>query len=112
VTYAGSLVRLRAVEPEDADAHHRWVSDPDVTRYLAWRYPIALSALRARIAAWPPPSYSDVRFSVERLGLHRAELWVFAEHAAAVQAYQRAGFVTEGRARDKMFKGGAGTTSC
>ena len=159
MTYDGALVRLRAVEPADADAHHRWLSDPEVTRYLAWRYPIALPALRARIAAWAPPAYSDVRFSVEvrdtgelvgfvalrgltpenrhgeldlmigerslwgrgygtdatdaicrfgfeQIGLHRVELWVFAENAGAVRAYEKAGFVTEGRARDKFFKGG------
>jgi RimJ/RimL family protein N-acetyltransferase len=157
--YEGALVRLRAMRPEDAAAQHRWLRDPDVTRYLAWRYPMSLDALTARLHDRLPPSFADARFSVERLdtgelvglvalrdatpesrcaeldlvigersawglglgtdmtraacdvafrvlGLHRVELWVVTGHAAAVRAYEKAGFAHEGVARDKMFKGG------
>jgi RimJ/RimL family protein N-acetyltransferase len=35
----GELVRLRAVEPEDRDRAAAWLDDPEVTRYLTYRYP-------------------------------------------------------------------------
>jgi CRISPR-associated Cas5-like protein len=155
----GDLVRLRAMDPADADAQHRWFNDPEVRRHLAWRYPIARDALAARLQGAATASFANPRFSVERrdtgeligyaalrdvtpesrngeldlvigersawgqgfgtdttrvlcryafatLGLHRVHLWVFAEHAAAVRAYEKAGFVREGVARDRFWKGG------
>jgi RimJ/RimL family protein N-acetyltransferase len=157
--YDGELVRLRAMEPEDAAAQHRWFNDPDVTRYLAIRYPTAEAAIAARLEGAGPITYANPRFSVERrdtgeligftalrdvtpesrngeldlvigersawgqgfgtdttrtvcrfafrrLALHRVHLWVFAEHAAAIKTYERVGFVHEGVARDRFFKGG------
>lgn len=44
------------------------------------------------------------RYGFSRLGLHRVHLWVFAENAAAIRAYEKAGFVREGVARDRWFK--------
>lgn len=35
----GELVRLRAIEPEDRERAALWLADPDVTRYLTYRYP-------------------------------------------------------------------------
>ncbi|MEX2159113.1 MAG: GNAT family protein [Dehalococcoidia bacterium] len=35
----GKLVRLRAIEPEDRARAAAWLSDPEVTRYLTYRYP-------------------------------------------------------------------------
>lgn len=47
------------------------------------------------------------RFGFERMGLHRVHVWVFAAHAAALRAYEDAGFVREGVARDRYWKRGA-----
>ncbi|HVF04150.1 MAG TPA: GNAT family protein [Frankiaceae bacterium] len=46
------------------------------------------------------------RYGFDRVGLHRVHLWALADDARAVRAYERAGFVTEGRARDRIFKDG------
>ena len=37
----GKLVRLRALEPTDAEAAHAWFNDREVTHFLAARYPIS-----------------------------------------------------------------------
>lgn len=46
------------------------------------------------------------RYAFRTLGLHRVHLWVFTENAAAIRAYEKAGFVREGVARDRWFKHG------
>jgi RimJ/RimL family protein N-acetyltransferase len=66
MSYDGELVRLRAMEPEDAAAQHTWLNDPEVVRHLAWRYPISLSALAARLQDAAPMTFAGPRFSVER----------------------------------------------
>jgi RimJ/RimL family protein N-acetyltransferase len=66
VTYEGALVRLRAMEPADAAAQHRWFNDPEVVRHLTWRYPISATALAARLDGAPPMGFAGPRFSVER----------------------------------------------
>lgn len=156
----GALVRLRAMEPADAEAQQRWFNDPDVTRHLAVRYPVSSVAIAQRLQGAATMTFANPRFSVERLsdgaligyaalrdvtpesrnaeldlvigersawgrgygtdatdtvcrfafdrmGLHRVQLWVFAEHAAAIRAYEKAGFVREGVARDRFFRRGA-----
>ena len=65
--YDGALVRLRAMEPEDAEAQHRWFNDLEVVRYLMPRYPIGLPGRREWIAERAPISQAAARFSVERL---------------------------------------------
>lgn len=155
----GALVRLRAMEPRDAGAQYRWFNDPDVTRYLGWRYPVSSLAIAQRLEGAASMTFANPRFSVERLsdgllvgyaalrdvtpesrnaeldlvigersawgqglgtdtaetvcrfaferiGLHRVHLWVFAAHAAAIRAYEKAGFVREGVARDRFYKRG------
>ena len=155
--YDGDLVRLRTVDPADAAAQHRWFNDLDVTRYLAWRYPVSLDALTARLHV--TSSFADARFSIEArdtgelvgygalrgatpesrnaeldlvigertvwgrglgtdaartlcavgfgtLGLHRVHLWVMTEHAAAIRAYEKAGFEREGVVRDRLYRRG------
>jgi RimJ/RimL family protein N-acetyltransferase len=37
----GELVRLRRYEPDDIDRVLRWINDPEVTQYLAARYPFS-----------------------------------------------------------------------
>lgn len=47
-----------------------------------------------------------VDYGFRRLNLHKINLGVTAEHAAAVHAYEKVGFVIEGRAREEGFVDG------
>ena len=38
----GKLVRLRALEPSDAERLYKWINDREVTHYLMARYPYSL----------------------------------------------------------------------
>jgi RimJ/RimL family protein N-acetyltransferase len=49
---------------------------------------------------------ATARHGFDRLGLHRVHVWVVPENTAAVRAYERAGFVHEGRARDRVYTHG------
>jgi RimJ/RimL family protein N-acetyltransferase len=159
VTFTGALVRLRAMEPRDADAQYRWMNDLEVTEHLGWRYPISSLAIAQRLDGAGAMTFANPRFSVERadtgeligytalrdvtpesrngeldlvigersawgqgfgtdtartvcafaferIGLHRVQLWVVATHAPAIRAYEKAGFVREGVARERFFKRG------
>ncbi len=44
--------------------------------------------------------------AIERLGLHRVALSVFAFNERAIRAYRKVGFVVEGRARDAIWRDG------
>ena len=46
----GKLVRLRAIEPGDAEPYYRWFNDQEVTRFLATRYPVSRAYEEAFIA--------------------------------------------------------------
>jgi RimJ/RimL family protein N-acetyltransferase len=48
-----------------------------------------------------------VRYGFLELGLHRIELGVFAFNERALAAYSKAGFVVEGRRRQRVFHGGS-----
>jgi len=39
---SGEKVVLRALEPEDAELGHRWMNDPEVTRFLSMRFPLSM----------------------------------------------------------------------
>lgn len=68
----GKLVRLRAVEPEDAENAFRWINDREVTRGLMARYPFSLETERDWVkGAAKPLDFTDVRLAVEtKDGLH------------------------------------------
>jgi RimJ/RimL family protein N-acetyltransferase len=68
----GKLVRLRAVEPEDAERAYRWINDPEVTQFLMARYPFSLAAERDWAAAAAKPNeFGEARFAIEtRDGVH------------------------------------------
>ena len=78
--YRGALVALRAREPEDAAALHRWQSDPETMRWWDRVYPpLPPEALAERIAA-AKPSFAEPSFVIVALdsgepigwcGLHR-----------------------------------------
>ena len=76
----GKLVRLRALEPEDAERAYRWINDREVTQFLMARYPYSLAAEKDWAAAASKSSdFSEVRFAIETpdgvhigiCGLHR-----------------------------------------
>jgi RimJ/RimL family protein N-acetyltransferase len=46
------------------------------------------------------------RFGFRQMNMHRIELNVFAWNAAAIRAYEKAGFVLEGTRREDTFTGG------
>lgn len=62
------MITLRAMEPGDAAAQHRWLNDPDVVRHLATRYPVAESAIAARLVGGEPMTFANPRFTVEHEG--------------------------------------------
>lgn len=68
----GKLVRLRAVEPEDAENAFRWMNDRDVSRNLMARYPFSLESEREWVkGATKPLDFGNARFAVEtKEGVH------------------------------------------
>ena len=77
----GELVRLRAVEPEDAENAFRWMNDQEVARNLMARYPFSLESEREWVkGAGKPLDFANARFAVEtkdgvhigHCGLHNA----------------------------------------
>ena len=46
------------------------------------------------------------RFGFDMMNLHRVELHVFHENAAAIRAYEKAGFKREGLLREAVYKHG------
>jgi RimJ/RimL family protein N-acetyltransferase len=46
------------------------------------------------------------RFAFDGIGLHRVSVWVVASDAALLAAYDAAGFVREGVAKDRLYRGG------
>jgi RimJ/RimL family protein N-acetyltransferase len=77
----GKLIRLRALEPTDADKAFQWINDREVTQFLMARYPWSLSAEREFITESARRiDFADVRFAIETrpesvhigmCGLHR-----------------------------------------
>ena len=46
-------------------------------------------------------------YAFERFDLHMVELWTLADNNRAIAAYERCGFVPEGRLRERSWKDGA-----
>ncbi len=79
--FEGKMVRLRALEPTDAERAFLWINDREVTQFLMARYPMSLAAERDWVAnAAKPMEFSDARFAIEAkadgvhigmCGLHR-----------------------------------------
>lgn len=66
MSYNGERVSLRAIEPDDLDRYLVWVNDPEVTRWLALRYPIGREAEREILARLTRANgYGDTAFAVE-----------------------------------------------
>lgn len=65
--FEGRLVRLRAREPEDAPLLYRWFNDPEVTEFLAMRYPLSMKSEREFIESVSKANYGHAGFAVETL---------------------------------------------
>lgn len=63
----GELVRLRALEPSDAEAIWRRNSDPEVMRWLDDGYPESLAQVTARFQDRPRDSCANVLFGITTL---------------------------------------------
>lgn len=62
----GETIRLRAIEPSDAEIAYRWVNDREVTEYLALRYPMSMQTERDWAErASKANTYEDVAFAIE-----------------------------------------------
>jgi RimJ/RimL family protein N-acetyltransferase len=69
--FEGSLMRLRAREPEDAPLLYQWFNDPEVTEHLAMRYPLSMKTEREFIERVSSPGYAHASFAVETLADRR-----------------------------------------
>jgi RimJ/RimL family protein N-acetyltransferase len=76
----GRLVRLRALEPSDAERLYKWINDREVTQYLMARYPFSLEFEKDWLAgASKSNDFGEMRLAIEtkdgvhigNCGLHR-----------------------------------------
>lgn len=63
----GSLIRLRALQEEDAEDCWRWVNDWDVVRNIEIRYPLSRLAEREFVETHMKPQANDKVFAIETL---------------------------------------------
>jgi RimJ/RimL family protein N-acetyltransferase len=61
----GERVRLRAMEPADAEALWRWNHDPEVMRWMDASYAQSLARVRTWLEERPRNAYGDVLFGVD-----------------------------------------------
>jgi RimJ/RimL family protein N-acetyltransferase len=68
----GKLVRLRALEPTDAERAYHWINDREVTQFLMARYPWSLVAEKQFLEeAAKQNTYEEGRFAIDtRDGTH------------------------------------------
>jgi len=61
----GDLVRLRPLEPSDAEAMWRWHHDPAVMRWMSDGYAEPLAQVRKRMEQRPANAFGDVLLGIE-----------------------------------------------
>ncbi|MER8184802.1 GNAT family protein [Kitasatospora sp. NPDC094015] len=61
----GELIRLRPMEPADAEALWRWNSDPEVMRWMQDGYRQTLATVVKAVETREPNAYGDVLYGVE-----------------------------------------------
>jgi RimJ/RimL family protein N-acetyltransferase len=69
--YQGQLVRLRAMEPADAERLFGWINDPEVRDHLKARYPFSMRQEHDWIDAHARVSYGNAAFAVETIAESR-----------------------------------------
>ncbi|WP_219511680.1 GNAT family N-acetyltransferase [Nonomuraea ceibae] len=62
----GDLVRLRPLEPSDAELMWRWNHDPEVGRWMFGSYPESLAQITERFEELPRNSYASAFFASNR----------------------------------------------
>lgn len=62
--FEGRLIRLRAREPEDEPLSYDWFNDPEVTQFLAMRYPVSHQTEREFLESHSQPGYTNASFSI------------------------------------------------
>lgn len=68
----GKLVRLRAIEPSDAESLLRWHTDPELSRWMIADYPRSLAQIRKQFEERPPNTYDRLVLCIESLADGRA----------------------------------------
>ncbi|MCT2593915.1 GNAT family N-acetyltransferase [Streptomyces sp. N2-109] len=63
----GELVKLRSLEPSEAEALWRWNHDPDVMRWMHDGYGQSLAQVKKTLEEHPRNTYSDVLYGIEVL---------------------------------------------
>jgi RimJ/RimL family protein N-acetyltransferase len=81
--FEGSLIRLRAREPEDEPLLFAWFNDPEVTEHLTVRYPLSHAQERAFIERAGTISYEYASFAIETLAEGRLIGGAGLEHQSA-----------------------------
>ena len=62
--FEGRLVRLRAREPEDEPQLHLWFNDPDVTEFLALKYPVSHHMEKSFLERAKDVGYHNANFAI------------------------------------------------
>ncbi len=129
----GERVRLRGVRDDDLPTLAKWEMDPGRMTTLTNKVaPPSEAAAKERIAKWSANEKDDLGFAIETLGdppvlvgniglfgahpkdrygfremgLHRIQLGVAPFNPAGIRAYEKAGFVEEGRYRESVLHDG------
>lgn len=63
----GELVKLRALEPSEAEALWRWNHDPEVMRWMHDGYAQSVAQVRKSMEERPRNTYGDVLYGIEVL---------------------------------------------
>ena len=92
-------LRLRRVEPRDADGLHACFGDPEVMQF--WDFPPhPTMAETERLLTWLAKTTEAVRavlgYCVSGLGVHRIQALVHPENRASIRLVERLGFRCEG----------------
>ncbi|AOS62190.1 GNAT family N-acetyltransferase [Actinoalloteichus hymeniacidonis] len=61
----GATVRLRPIEPAEAEAHWRWNNDPEVMRWFSTGFPVSRTRFIEGYADRPPNSFERTVLGIE-----------------------------------------------
>lgn len=99
----GTLVALRAREPEDAAAYHAWHSDAETMRWWDRVYPpIPPEAQAERLRAVPSPSFDEPSFTVTDRATGTAIGWCGLHRVSPVHRHAELGVLIG----DPAYRGG------
>ncbi len=71
IMVSGQRIKLRPMEPSEADALWRWNHDPDVMRWMNDGYPQSLAQVRQRLTDRPANDYGELLLGIEVLADER-----------------------------------------